>query len=278
MAAIRSPEASQEVTFLRSRPTHRPLHQRLVAATAITAILLGALAFTGTSRADIVYGDFSGTTVDYINVKEDDKGFFGSPIISGDTLAFNPVGFEAESNDGGITAADGTLAFTIDAKPGNVIDAFEVSESGFYTLLSFQLGAGTDLTRVVAIVGITINVLEVDNTPLGGGEQFSQNVTFADYNLLDDGTAILQPWSGDYTFDVSAALAGANIDGAATLVNVTIDNTLYAISEDGTYSYIDKKAFNAFAVTVVPEPGTLALAMLGGTMMFYGRFRRHRAA
>lgn len=280
MAAIRSSEASQEVIVSGVRPTRRPLHRRLPMATTIVATLAMTMIAAGTAEAipsDIVYGNFSGDTVDYINVTEDSQGLYGTPIITGDTLTFSPVSFEAFSQDGGITHVDGTLSFILDAKSGFTIDEFQIAETGAFSLL----GAGTDVTMVQVKVAVGINILEINDAPVVPGtvNPFVVDIVLASFDLDNDGPVFLAPWSGVAQFDL-VALANQHagvIGGGITKVGITINNGMLAISEDGTLAYIDKKAINGVTITT-PEPDTLALAMLGGTMVLYGRFRRRRAA
>ena len=70
-------------------------------AFAASAFLLIATAMCRTSLgAAINYGSFMGTDVTYVDVTEssatDPVPLFGAPSVSGNSIDFNPVGFDAE--------------------------------------------------------------------------------------------------------------------------------------------------------------------------------------
>ncbi len=230
---------------------------------SIAALLIGTLLITSTSQAAIVYGDFSGTTVNYINVMEDDQNLFGAPIVTGDTITFSPVSFEVTSS--GVMPprlVDGTVGMIIDAKPGQSITGFSISEAGAFTLL----GTGTAATRVMVALTAVVNVLEVDGVAVPGGLPLADSMLFADFNLLDDGTSFSTPWTNGGTIDIAALALNAGITGEVTKLSLVIGNSLVAMSESGSTSFIDKKAINGLSVTV-PEPASLALVALGGLLM-----------
>ena len=231
----------------------------LAAATAASFGLAGA------SDAAVFYGDYFGMTVDYLDVKEDSPPLFQAPIISGNSLVFNPTSFEAESSGGGAEIVDGTLSFILEAKNGQTLDDLIIEESGFYTLV----GSGTDLTRVLAGLAATIQIVEIDGqAPLSAPPSTLQySETFADFNLEDDGPSFLAAWDGQATFNIQDdAEQQLGVTGDVTKVSVTIDNSLVAISEDGSASFIDKKGFRTFVITV-PEPGSLVLLASGGALL-----------
>ena len=121
---------------------------------AILAVAVSiSLAATETVCAAIIYGSFSGTTVDYKQVMEDSNtgdalplfgpptvqapitpGFPGVPCVNcgipDDSLSFNPVGFNAHaSGAGGIDMTDGQLKFVIDPKQGFAVNKLTLTRS-----------------------------------------------------------------------------------------------------------------------------------------------------
>lgn len=66
------------------------------------------------------YGDFEASTIWYNQVSEStDFGWYGSPIVVGNTLNFIPLGMKAESSGGGLdTVNNAQLSFDVQAKAG----------------------------------------------------------------------------------------------------------------------------------------------------------------
>jgi hypothetical protein len=234
------------------------------------------------SAVPINYGDFSGQTVDYLQVTEDSvtdaTPLFGAPTVSGNTLDFNPVGFGAFSQNGGSDTTEGNLSFTIvSMRPGNpqgnFIEEVVFSESGTAALVD-ALGAGTNTTRAKITAPLVIDVTEVDGigiTPVSFNTALVYSYTPAitdpnqqEVRLGDDGE-FDGLWSGSLLFNVKQALidAGEPFNIGATEGKVNVDNRLLAVSENGTSALIDKKDFKGFSVTVVPEPSSAALLLLG---------------
>jgi hypothetical protein len=203
---------------------------------------------------------------------------FGAPTVSGNTLDFNPVGFGAFSQNGGSDTTEGNLSFTIvSMRPGNpqgnFIEEVVFSESGTAALVD-ALGAGTNTTRAKITAPLVIDVTEVDGigiTPVSFNTALVYSYTPAitdpnqqEVRLGDDGE-FDGLWSGSLLFNVKQALidAGEPFNIGATEVKVNVDNRLLAVSENGTSALIDKKDFKGFSVTVVPEPSSAALLLLG---------------
>ncbi len=221
--------------------------------------------------APINYGDVVGISVIYRQVTEqtlsagDPDGLFGAPVGAGDSIDFNPVGFVSQSSGaGGFDITDVELTFGIEAKPNKLIDSILLTETGDYTLV----GAGGLGTMAAVGASVIIEVLEVDFQPLLMPIQIQTALAFSpsggDYNIQDDGTAILTGWTGSLDFDVAAFLLANSITGDATKVQVTLDNQLVTTSEAGTTAFIAKKDTDGLSVTsTIPEPGTGLLLATG---------------
>jgi hypothetical protein len=240
-----------------------------VAFLAVLAVfLLGALA----DAAPINYGNFTGATVDYVAVTEDANSagdappLFGPPTVFGDSLDFDPVGFSASAaGAGGVDVTDGNLTFMVTAHTGYAIDNIQLEEAGDTTLAGF--GNDGTFTAVTALGVLNIN--EVDGigiatisapialtfTPSGGT-----------FGLLSDGGGgpiFNSNWSGSWSQDVEQLLIdnGVPYTLGATKISINLDNTLTALSQNGTSSLIAKKHFGGLSVTVnIPEPTSLVLA------------------
>jgi hypothetical protein len=106
-------------------------------------------------------------------------------------------------------------------------------------------------------------------------------------------------WNGSVTLDIEAILIANGIpippgtvdpDGGATKISIDLDDTLVAVSQQGTTSLISKKDFSARSVRAnvptepggdierlpVPEPGTIALAGFAALGLLFAFRRRPR--
>lgn len=245
-------------------------------AFSLAAGLTASIAATNANAA-INYGDYSGTTVDYIGVFEDDTALFGTPTITGDTLSFSPAEFAAQSsggesnsaNPGPVELIDGTLGFDLVAKPGEAIQSFTLEESGAFALV----GAGTEFTQVQVAVVFSVNILEVDGVAYNGPSQVVSNTTLLSENLVSS-PGLGQSWSGQAEINIAALAADLDpaIVGDITKARVSLDNQLLAISEDGSVAFVDKKNIDGVVITI-PEPSMVAVLGLGGLALL-GRRRQ----
>jgi hypothetical protein len=250
------------------------LYSRVASAGVLSVTLALLVLAAPASAVPINYGDFAGTTVMYQQVTEDSltdaTPLFGAPTVSANTLDFNPVGFGAFGQNGGFDTTDGNLAFTVMATGGNFITDITFSESGTAALV----GSGTNTTRAKVTTPVFVDIIEVDGIGIDP-VSFNTNLLFSytpaitDPNqqtvrLGDDGE-FDGLWSGSLLIDVEQALidAGQPFTIGATKIKIDLDNRLLAVSETGTSALIDKKDFKGFSVTVVPEPSSAALLLLG---------------
>ena len=253
---------------------------------AVLAIL-SLVALAGmVHAAPINYGDFSGNTVDYLQVTEDANSagdappLFGAPSVSADSLDFDPVGFNASATGAaGTDLTDGNLKFTIMAKGGNAIDMVSLSEAGDTTLS----GIGTNATFTTVTGQGVMNILAVDGvgiTPIVVPINLVFSPSGGTYELGTDGGGgplYSTNWSGSWLKNVKQVLIDNNIthNQGATKVSINMDNTLTAHSETGTFALIAKKDFGGLSVTVnIPEPATWLLASICGLVAAIGGRKR----
>jgi hypothetical protein len=230
------------------------------------------LSRSSVSIAQINYGSFSGATVNYIDVTEtsttgDPLPLFGAPVLSADSLDFNPVGFDAGAvGAGGMNNTGARVTFRIQAQAGHAIPAITFGESGDAILA----GAGTDNTFAQATANGTITINSVDGvaiTPVVRPITLALAPSGGDYRLLSDGGGLPifhTQWNGFLSLNIAQILTNEAIPFSlgATSVSIDLVNFLAAQSEAGTESLIGKKDFG---VTVIPEPSSLvlwALAMI----------------
>lgn len=62
---------------------------------------------------------------------------------------------------------------------------------------------------------------------------------------------------------MDAVITANALTGKATLVELSLANTLTAFAENGAQAFIEKKDIDGLAITVIPEPGTALLMLLG---------------
>lgn len=266
-----------ELPSLRMRSRSSFVSGRTSRQILTVAVVLGFVAFAAQAQAaPINYGNFSGNTVDYLNVTEDANSagdappLFGAPTVSGDSLDFDPVGFNASASGlNGIDVTDGNLNFVIMAKQGYAVDMVSLSEAGDTTLAGF----GNDMT-FTSVTGIgVLNVLEVDGVgiaPIAVPINLAFSPSGGTYGLLTDGGGgplFSSGWSGSWVKNVKQVLINNNVPFTlgATKVSINLDNTLTALSQEGTFALIAKKDFGGLSVTVnIPEPAAWVLASVCG--------------
>jgi hypothetical protein len=217
----------------------------------------------------INYGNLNALHVVYEQITEDSSTdptpLFGAPHTSDDAMLFSPVSFGANAlGAGGFDSTDGTLATTIHAIGNSHIEKLVFSERGDYTLD----GTGSANTKASVATTFFVRITDVDGppiTPISFTASMTFNPSDGTYNLVDD-PGFLVPWEGGVTLDITAALVQRGISAKATKVDLSLDNSLLARSEAGTWAYIKKKQIDGVSVTSivdVPEPSTFALLFAG---------------
>ena len=200
---------------------------------------------------------------------------FGAPDYFVTGVDFDPATFVATASGGAADVTDGQLNFTLS---GNVtgqqqqlfaIDSISLFESGDFSLA----GTGTTATEVSAGAAMFVTVTEIDGvavTPF----QLTPASASVGFNLANN-AGVAQPWSLGLNYDVNAALTAAQVPFrlGATEVEVAINDTLLALSEQQSLSFIAKKDFRIGVDAVIPEPASLSLLVLGAM----GMARRRRA-
>ena len=247
-------------------------------------VLCAALFPVAADAASINYGDFAGGSVMYLDVTEssatDPVPLFGEPNLAANSLVFDPINFESFSLPGSADITDGQLDTTLMAiGQDGEIDSVWISEQGDYTLTGF----GDASARVALRAFVRID--EVDGVGVSGlsailpviYESSADGITFS----ADDGVFSLADgdlggfWRARAHFDVDAFLEANQIDGSATKVHLTFDNTLVTLADDSSIALIEKKEFIIDTeASAVPEPATAGLALLG--LLGIGACRRRR--
>ena len=234
-----------------------------LAVTATAALLLSSPAFATTYFVT----PEEGATVFYSDL-QDQNDLFGPPTLTGDTLTFTPQNFNARAEGFlDVDQVDGLLSVLIEAKPGEVVDGFRLTETGAFRL-SAAGGAGTADTSVDVSVIVKATVLATDDPSFITPVFLNVDESIFSANFADG--ILGRSWRSSINFDIARLASEAGVVGNVTKVRLTLDNQLEARSELGTIAFIDKKAIGGVTITV-PEP-TSALFVLGaGTLLLRRR-------
>lgn len=228
--------------------------------TALTFIAL--IAFASNAQATVIYGDYVGTDVTFNDVKETStygpstEELFEAPTVVGNQLLFFPSNFSANSVDG-VSDFTGSQLQTLITSNGalDIIEELSFTEFGDTDLA----GLGTAATGTyIGLSGFVTVLANLDGPIAPVVIPFTGTFSPTDtYTLTDNpGTTV---FSGGFLVDIASYVPDA------TSVMLSMDNDLFAFSELGTASSIQKKVANgpAVAVAVVPEPTTALLVGAG---------------
>ena len=247
-------------------------------------MLLGAAAIVCLAAAGTVnaasYNDMADPsgTVFYENIS-DINGLYGAPTVSLNSLDFTPASFIAQCSQcpGGSTTSD-TITLDIRATAGQQISEISVNEGLNYTVQSFSPGG---FASVLAGSTIFIDILEVNGQSVNNiNASVQMNFTPSDsatvFDFNSESGIILGATGG---IDIAQIIADAGAVGEATLVRVSLDNTLTAFhSGAGGQAFIRKRDADFLSITInggnpIPEPST-AILLMGGLALLSGR-RKH---
>lgn len=225
--------------------------------------------------AQINYGSHMGTHVTYVNVTEDSGEeplpLFGPPTVTGNSIDFNPTGFDAESMGADSDITDSNLVFMVTAKSGSRISKITLSEAGDTTLTG-NVAPGSMGTASAVFASGVLDIHEVNFMGINHISvpfSFTFNPSGGTYFLGTDGgggPAFATEWNGSVMLDIDAILTANGIpvppgvidpDGGATKISIDMDNTLVAVSQQGTEARIAKKDFSGVVIrsNVPTEPG-----------------------
>jgi hypothetical protein len=254
------------------------------------AVLVLALLARPAPAAPINYGSHMGTHVTYVNVTEDSltsdsPPLFGAPTVTGNSMDFNPIGFDAETTGAaGSDDTDANLDFMVAAKSGSRISRLTFGEAGD-TTLGGNVAPGSMGTGSAVAAGGTLLIQEVDFapiTPISVPFALAFTPSGGTFFLGTDGGGLPlyhAQWTGSATLNVDAILIANGFaltpglmdpDSGATKVSIDLDDTLDADTEAGTSALIGKTDFGVTTLRSnapfepggdpeIPEPSSLAL-------------------
>ncbi|HVP27699.1 MAG TPA: PEP-CTERM sorting domain-containing protein [Myxococcota bacterium] len=210
--------------------------------------LLTILCATSAEAASITYGDFTGSTLGYLGVREssitDGVPLYGTPTLSGDALLFGAPTYATSAAGGWADTTSGTLSFTLEAL------------SGFLGKISFQEGGRFALTGAVGVPGdaqVQISgLLTVTDFSSGlAGTVYSATLVVSPQGVF----ALPSSSSGSWTASAGVDLTGLGI----TRAKVVFNNTLQSAAGIGSSATAAKSLISVN----VPEPGTVLLVGAG---------------
>ena len=198
--------------------------------------------FSASSNAAIV--NICGDTVCF---EYDDSTAYGTAIVTGDKIAFNPTNIFAlsENGEGVVTTVVPTLNVTLTTIEGYEFDSMDLDEAGDYMLW----GSGS-----AAVVGGELRVVELPQTLLAS-DNITANSPLSTVNTFPDGT--LHNWDAS----ASVSLAGNEWDGINTVV-MKVENILTAYTDPNDSgplkAFLQKKELGV-AIDVITTPSEIPL-------------------
>jgi hypothetical protein len=202
----------------------------------------------------------AGNTVDFTF---DDAllGLFGPAAVSGDTLYFTPVDFEARSlNGGGFALTNDTVNIKVTAHAAATFSSVSLIEKGDYLLL----GSGS-----TADVGGQMRIFDITN-PL------TDTVAgIVPTSPLDQTGMPTHDWRAQTSIDLSAW-------ESTRAINVTIENLLLASTGAvPSVAFVEKKFVGLNPVMLIasptPEAETYAMMLAGLGLVGFAAARRRIA-
>jgi hypothetical protein len=266
-----------------------PKTLRTLLALAVT------LALANVAGANQSYGNLVGPNIMYLGISEVDTQLlgppavnstpaqlFGAPVLSppgSNTMAFPGLSFSLAVANGQFGLQDGKLTMDIaPSNPQSFIQSLTFDEGGAWRVLGAQGGATAEATllfndlRITSTNGVPLPTAIVVNpafsvnsvTQNGSAQVINGN---GDITFVSTGGNAVGTWNILANFDLAAALAANGRAGQRiTGMSLSLDNQLFAQTQQLqglTLASIDKKHF-FISSTIVPEPSTILLGLMGG--------------
>ena len=202
----------------------------------------------------------AGNTVDF-TFNDALLGLFGPATVSGDTLYFTPVDFEATSlNGAGFALTNDTLNIQVSAHAGWTFSTLDLVEKGDYLLLGSDSTA--DVAGQIRVFDIANPLTDVTASILPTTSLSQQGVPMHNWTAL--ASTDLAAWD------------------SVQAINVTVENLLLASTgATPSLAFVEKKFVGLtplmVAVTPVPEAETYAMMLAGLGLVGFAAARRRIA-
>jgi hypothetical protein len=173
---------------------------------------------------------------------------FGMPTLQGNTIAFTPVGFKAESLDGqGEVVSEKAMRLQLFLHPGQRVTAVTLTEQGSYRLSGQQSD--------VSVWG----ELQADFS--GGAQALVAAITPTDYFFPNNGA--VQAWSASGNLDLGGVSRYAQSQG----ITLDLHNVLQGFTRRSDVGLrvasIEMGGSLVVGVSVVPEPASQGMMLMG---------------
>ncbi len=204
-------------------------------------LALASLLFMTPAQATLI--TLSGTSVNY-TFDDSLLGLFGPASVAGDTLFFTPTDFKVTAAGGtGAVSVTQSIDIEVSLKPGYKFVGLSLLERGDYLLF----GPGTNTADVGGMLTITDSTHTLD-------------IVLDSTDPLDVVGLPTQNWQ----------VAVADLAGWVPTLDLTLTNTLTASTDNARGIAFVEKKFAGITVATVPEPGTLAIMLLGLGLLALG--------
>jgi hypothetical protein len=206
-------------------------------------------------------------------------GQYGTPTVVGDTLAFWPTSFEADSTGSrlGMDLESALLGITVSAKAGYTLSGIDLTEGGSYLLFTNNRSqpASRDM-RAQSFGQDRFHPIARFGRPGGWGDRANRAAAdvslagkltvrnFATFAAVSDSFTSTDPLKTTGTLTDWTATASASFAGWST-ARLSLDNLLFAHAVPGrSLAFIDTDFIGASVlVSAVPEPETYAMFLAG---------------
>jgi hypothetical protein len=186
-------------------------------------------------------------------------GRYGAPVLNGNTIAFSPSGFKAESSGGnGEFITDQTLNLQLTLHAGKTVSGITLLEQGQYTLSGKQSD---------------VYMWGEFSATAGAAPAISQGIAPNGYFSPNTGNVLA--WSSNTSLDFSGVSATSQANGIALSLQTALQAYTRPSDVGLRVASIDMTGSPVLTVSTVPEPESLALALVGlGLLTRFGRGRQ----
>lgn len=203
-------------------------------------IPIAALILVASVNGDTIdHGDLESPVLVFSNITEvTDVGsvsLYGSPGISGNTLAFDSLAFSASALAGEQEFVDGRIIFDVSAKGNKQFTGITLSEFGQMT------SQGTDVDVSVSAVVFAI----------AGGTIYQGQFATASQVAVDG------MWQNSVDIQFAQPVSSFSL---------VANNQLFSRAGAGSSAFVDKQNVS-LAVTAVPEPSMATILALGSMLL-----------